>query len=144
MRRAVMLCFALPRCACNAVLCDCMWCFAMFMHRPRSLRETQGAPVAPLIATNCLEYGPPIGLIASLRFPSPRILTVALAIWQPTRTMSTGPVDWKPVIRRLGLGTEGFMGYFVYVFSGLLLAGLRCLLRMPFHLTFLLSPNYNV
>ena len=28
------------------------------------------------------------------------------------------------------------MAYFVYVFSGLLLAGLRCSLRMPFHLTF--------
>ena len=65
MHRAVMLCFALPRCACNAVLCGCMRCFAMFMHGPRSLRETQGAPVAPLMTTTCLAYCPSMGLIAS-------------------------------------------------------------------------------
>ena len=64
MRRAVMLCFAtLRRMQCGAMRLHAV---LHYVHaRATCAGETQGAPVAPLIATNCLEYGPPIGLIAS-------------------------------------------------------------------------------
>ena len=75
MRRAVMLCFALPHCACYAVLCGAMLCYASLRcvsavsavseldalgsnARSAYTCETQGAPVPPLISTNCHEFRP--------------------------------------------------------------------------------------